>query len=112
MHNSMIRQTSTVSIVSPNSDYTDVDVLFLQPPSKFYRVIDTFNATQVMGMVVEHENDSGLTWYARFARHPYYPPQGLNAGLLFVNAESRDEIWVFLASLILYCGQLSFIRSR
>merc|ERR1712004_430463 len=40
-----------------------------------------------MGMVVEHENDSGLTWYARFARHPYYPPQGLNAGLLFVNAE-------------------------
>ena len=42
-----------------------------------------------MAHVPEHEEGSGLGWYTkRNARHPFYPPLGLNAGLLLIDVSS------------------------
>lgn len=72
----------------PHLVYTDIDVLFVGPVSKMYENLENFNDDQVMAHVPEHQVGSGMGWYTKTnARHPFYPPLGLNAGLLLIDAK-------------------------
>lgn len=64
--------------------YLDSDTLFLSPVHELWSHFDQFNASQIAGMAPEHE-DKNAGWYNRFSRHPYYPPLGVNSGVMLMN---------------------------
>ena len=66
--------------------YLDTDTLWREDPKIAYGLLDTFAPEQVVGFTQEHE--SGETgWYNEHASNKihYPPPNGLNAGIMFVN---------------------------
>ncbi|KAL5288943.1 GXYLT2 family protein [Megaselia abdita] len=70
--------------------YMDTDTLFLYPPSEIWSAFSTFNASQLAGLVEEHE-DRNVGWYNRFARHPFYGAMGLNSGVMLMNLTRMRE---------------------
>ncbi|KPM05585.1 glycosyltransferase-like protein [Sarcoptes scabiei] len=52
------------------------------------------NSTQIAGLAYESE-DFSSNWYYRFAQHPYYPPYGLNSGVMLMNlTKMRQFDWI------------------
>lgn len=64
--------------------YLDSDTLFLSSPAEIWTYFDHFNSSQIAAMSPEHE-DQNAGWYNRFARHPFYPPLGINSGVMLMN---------------------------
>lgn len=64
--------------------YLDSDTLFLSSPTEVWSYFDRFNASQIAAMAPEHE-DQSVGWYNRFSRHPFYPPLGVNSGVMLMN---------------------------
>ena len=66
--------------------YLDTDTLWREDPKIAYGLLDTFGPEQVVGFTQEHESGKG-GWYNEHAskRIHYPPPNGLNAGIMFVN---------------------------
>lgn len=64
--------------------YLDSDTLFLSPVREVWSFFEQFNSSQIAGMAPEHE-DTNAGWYNRFSRHPYYPPLGVNSGVMLMN---------------------------
>lgn len=62
----------------------DSDTLFLSPVNEIWSFFDEFNSTQIAAMAPEHE-DKNAGWYNRFSRHPFYPPLGINSGVMLMN---------------------------
>lgn len=56
----------------------DTDTLFLGPPDELWSFFSKFNSSQMSAMSLEHENPN-LSWYPRFAKHPYYRELGMFA---------------------------------
>lgn len=61
--------------------YVDTDILFLRPLDDLWAFFERFDERQLAGLAWEHE-DGSAGWYNRFARHPYYPPYGVNSGVM------------------------------
>ncbi|XP_068598828.1 glucoside xylosyltransferase 2 [Brachionichthys hirsutus] len=64
--------------------YVDTDVLFLRPVDDIWRLLKSFNSTQLAAMAPEHEVPK-IGWYSRFARHPFYGVTGVNSGVMLMN---------------------------
>ncbi|KAJ2953346.1 hypothetical protein O0L34_g936 [Tuta absoluta] len=63
--------------------YVDTDTLFLGPADELWGYFSKFNSSQLSAMALEHENPN-LSWYPRFAKHPFYGT-GLNSGVMLMN---------------------------
>ena len=64
--------------------YLDTDVLVFTPITQIWSFFNQMNQTQLAAATYESE-DYSSNWYYRFARHPYYPPYGLNSGVMLMN---------------------------
>ncbi|KAM9800045.1 glucoside xylosyltransferase 2 isoform X1 [Syngnathus typhle] len=64
--------------------YVDTDVLFLRPMDDIWRMLKSFNSSQLAAMAPEHEIPK-IGWYSRFARHPFYGISGVNSGVMLMN---------------------------
>ncbi|KAH9502133.1 Glucoside xylosyltransferase 2, partial [Dermatophagoides farinae] len=64
--------------------YIDTDVLVFTSVHEIWSFFDRMNQTQMAAATYESE-DFSSNWYHRFARHPYYPPYGLNSGVMLMN---------------------------
>jgi len=66
--------------------YLDTDTLWREDPKIAYGLLDTFAPEQVVGFTQEHESGE-IGWYKEHASKKihYPPPNGLNAGIMFVN---------------------------
>lgn len=64
--------------------YLDTDTLFLSSASDIWKLFQTFNESQIVGLSPEHE-DKNVGWYNRFARHPFYGELGVNSGVMLMN---------------------------
>ncbi|CAK1550519.1 unnamed protein product [Leptosia nina] len=74
--------------------YVDTDSLFLGPPQHLWDQFSRFNATQISAMSLEDDNPN-VSWYPRFAKHPFYGKYGLNSGVMLMNlTRMRDFGWV------------------
>ncbi|XP_020488343.1 glucoside xylosyltransferase 2 [Labrus bergylta] len=78
--------------------YVDTDVLFLRPMDDIWRLLKSFNSTQLAAMAPEHEVPK-IGWYSRFARHPFYGVTGVNSGVMLMNL-TRIRRTIFKNSLI------------
>ncbi|KAM4588105.1 glucoside xylosyltransferase 2 [Odontesthes bonariensis] len=78
--------------------YVDTDVLFLRPMDDLWRLLNSFNGTQLAAMAPEHEVPK-IGWYSRFARHPYYGVTGVNSGVMLMNL-TRIRSTLFKNSMI------------
>ncbi|XP_072238954.1 glucoside xylosyltransferase 2 [Leuresthes tenuis] len=78
--------------------YVDTDVLFLRPMDDLWRLLKSFNGTQLAAMAPEHEVPK-IGWYSRFARHPYYGVTGVNSGVMLMNL-TRIRSTLFKNSMI------------
>jgi len=73
--------------------YVDTDVLFLRPLNDIWQFFSEFTTSQIAALAPEHEEPTA-SWYARFARHPYVPPYGVNSGVMLMNlSRMRDVGW-------------------
>ncbi len=73
--------------------YVDTDILFLRPPEDVWRFFAEFDPSQLAALAPEAESAGG-SWYARFAKHPYYPPHGMNSGVMLMHfARMRERRW-------------------
>ena len=83
--------------VMPDVDsviYVDADILFLRPIDDLWNLFKKFNSTHISALAPEHE-DAHVSWYKRFARHPYYPPLGVNSGVMPMNlTRMREAKWL------------------
>ncbi|XP_077386361.1 glucoside xylosyltransferase 2 isoform X3 [Festucalex cinctus] len=84
--------------------YVDTDVLFLRPMDDIWRMLKSFNRTQLAAMAPEHEIPK-IGWYSRFARHPFYGISGVNSGVMLMNL-TRIRSTLFKNSMI--AGGLSW----
>lgn len=74
--------------------YTDTDTLFLGPVEDLWKYFYKFNETQIAALVLENE-DPNVSWYPRFAKHPFYGRVGLNSGVMLMNlTRMREFHWV------------------
>ena len=64
--------------------YLDTDTLFHRPPEDIWRLFRRFNGSHIAALAPEGESPSS-NWYIRFARHPFYPPLGVNSGVMLMN---------------------------
>ncbi|CAL8095505.1 unnamed protein product [Orchesella dallaii] len=64
--------------------YLDVDTLVVGNLRKIWSEFGNMGTLQAVGIVPEHEVPS-IGWYNRFAQHPFYPPLGLNTGVMLMN---------------------------
>lgn len=55
--------------------YLDTDTLFLSPVEDLWKHFYDFNTTQMAALALENE-DPLISWYSRFAKHPYYGKLG------------------------------------
>ncbi|XP_068172227.1 glucoside xylosyltransferase 2 [Antennarius striatus] len=78
--------------------YVDTDVLFLRPVDDIWRLLKSFNSTQLAAMAPEHEVPK-IGWYSRFARHPFYGITGVNSGVMLMNL-TRIRRTMFKNSMI------------
>ncbi len=74
-----ILPSSLDAVINLDSDLVIVDNL-----GKLWDQFDSYNSTQWMGLCPEHEVKN-IAWYGRLSRHPFYPPYGLNSGVLPMN---------------------------
>lgn len=73
--------------------YVDTDVLFVDGPERTWRYFSRMNDSQIAALAPEH-HDPNVGWYNRFARHPYYPPLGVNSGVMLMNlTRMRQFAW-------------------
>ncbi|CAG4953977.1 unnamed protein product [Parnassius apollo] len=74
--------------------YVDIDTLFLGPVDELWNVFKHFNSSQILAMAHEVDNPN-VSWYPRFAKHPFYGKYGLNSGVMLMNlTRMRDFGWV------------------
>ncbi|XP_077582029.1 glucoside xylosyltransferase 2 [Stigmatopora nigra] len=78
--------------------YVDTDVLFLRPMDDIWKILKSFNSTQLAAMAPEHEVPK-IGWYSRFARHPFYGISGVNSGVMLMNL-TRIRSTLFKNSMI------------
>ena len=62
----------------------DIDTLLLRPVEDIWNQFKNFDSSQLASMAPEGEEKS-LTWYPRFARHPYVGKNGMNSGVMLMN---------------------------
>lgn len=73
--------------------YVDTDILFLRPPEEVWRFFGEFAPEQLAALAPETESAGG-SWYARFAKHPFYAPHGMNSGVMLMHfARMRERRW-------------------
>jgi UDP-xylose:glucoside alpha-1,3-xylosyltransferase len=73
--------------------YVDTDILFLRPPEDIWAFFADFDDRQLAALAPETESPGG-SWYKRFAKHPYYPPYGMNSGVMLMDfARMRARGW-------------------
>lgn len=70
--------------------YVDTDVLFADGPERAWSAFGRMNSSQLAALAPEH-HDPNVGWYNRFARHPFYPPLGLNSGVMLMNLTRMRE---------------------
>ncbi|KAL1419518.1 hypothetical protein MTO96_025262 [Rhipicephalus appendiculatus] len=73
--------------ILPNEDavlYVDTDVIFVHPIEDLWRKFYAMNEWQMAGMAPETESYKHNV-YIKEARHPFFQPFALNAGLLMMN---------------------------
>ncbi|KAK3095840.1 hypothetical protein FSP39_019836 [Pinctada imbricata] len=63
--------------------YVDTDILFFRPVEELWFMLHNFNKSQVIGIPPEDPHRTG--WYTHVAKHPSYPPTGVNTGVLVMN---------------------------
>lgn len=63
--------------------YVDTDTLFLSSIDLLWRNFNKFNASHMAALAFEHE-DSNVSWYSRFAKHPYYGKLGAYKTILVI----------------------------
>ncbi|XP_028163603.1 glucoside xylosyltransferase 1 [Ostrinia furnacalis] len=74
--------------------YVDTDTLFLGPADEIWHFFSQFNSSQISAMTLEDDNPN-ISWYPRFAKHPFYGKYGLNSGLMLMNlTRMRTFGWV------------------
>ncbi|KOB64239.1 putative GLT8D3 protein, partial [Operophtera brumata] len=74
--------------------YVDIDTLFLGPVEELWAHFSRFNSSQISAMALEDDNPN-VSWYPRFASHPFYGKYGLNSGVMLMNlTRMRDFGWV------------------
>ncbi|XP_030035726.2 glucoside xylosyltransferase 1 isoform X2 [Manduca sexta] len=74
--------------------YVDTDTLFLGPVEELWHHFSLFNNSQMSGMALEDDNPN-ISWYPRFAKHPFYGKYGLNSGVMLMNlTRMRNFGWV------------------
>ena len=64
--------------------YLDTDVLMLRPVENLWDHFNHFDDKQLASMAPEGE-EKALSWYPRFARHPFYGKNGMNSGVMLMN---------------------------
>jgi len=64
--------------------YLDTDVLMLRPVEDIWNHFKHFDSSQLASMTPEGE-ESSLSWYPRFARHPFAGKNGMNSGVMLMN---------------------------
>ncbi|XP_072929851.1 glucoside xylosyltransferase 1 [Epargyreus clarus] len=73
--------------------YVDTDTLFLGPVDELWHSFSQFNSSQISAMTLEDDNPN-VSWYPRFAKHPFYGRYGLNSGVMLMNlTRMRDFGW-------------------
>lgn len=55
--------------------YVDTDTLFLGPVDELWQFFYKFNQSQISGLAIEDDNPN-ISWYPRFAKHPFYGKYG------------------------------------
>ncbi|XP_068619089.1 glucoside xylosyltransferase 1 [Battus philenor] len=74
--------------------YVDTDTLFLKPVDELWNIFTKFNTSQISAMAPEDDNPN-VSWYPRFAKHPFYGKFGLNSGVMLMNlTRMRTFGWV------------------
>ncbi|CAH2094587.1 unnamed protein product [Euphydryas editha] len=74
--------------------YVDTDTLFLGPVDELWDAFRKFNDSQISAMTLEDDNPN-VSWYPRFAKHPFYGKYGLNSGVMLMNLTRMREFgWV------------------
>ncbi|KAJ8723890.1 hypothetical protein PYW07_007870 [Mythimna separata] len=74
--------------------YVDADTLFLGPVEELWQFFSQFNSSQISAMSLEDDNPN-VSWYPRFAKHPFYGKYGLNSGVMLMNlTRMRSFGWV------------------
>ncbi|XP_013184550.2 glucoside xylosyltransferase 1 [Amyelois transitella] len=87
--------------------YVDTDTLFLGPVDEVWSYFSKFNSSQLTAMTLEHENPN-VSWYPRFAKHPFYGKTGLNSGVMLMNlTRMRDFGWVVYVTPIMMKWKLN-----
>lgn len=64
--------------------YLDTDTLVLRPVEDIWNHFKQFDSLQLASMSPEGE-ESSITWYPRFARHPFAGTNGMNSGVMLMN---------------------------
>ncbi|KAL9981145.1 hypothetical protein ACROYT_G009809 [Oculina patagonica] len=64
--------------------YLDTDVLMLRPVEDLWNHFKHFDDVQLASMAPEGE-ETALSWYPRFARHPFFGKNGMNSGVMLMN---------------------------
>lgn len=70
--------------------YLDTDVLMLRPVQNLWDHFNHFDDKQLASMAPEGE-EKALSWYPRFARHPFYGKNGMNSGVMLMNLTRMRE---------------------
>lgn len=71
----------------------DTDVLLLRPVEDLWNHFKHFDSVQLASMAPEHE-EPALSWYPRFARHPFFGKNGVNSGVMLMNlTRMRASNW-------------------
>ncbi|KAM3956547.1 glucoside xylosyltransferase 1 shams [Aphomia sociella] len=74
--------------------YVDTDTLFLGPADELWSYFNQFNSSQISAMALEDDNPN-VSWYPRFAKHPFYGKYGINSGVMLMNlTRMRTFGWV------------------
>ncbi|XP_053614083.1 glucoside xylosyltransferase 1-like isoform X2 [Plodia interpunctella] len=87
--------------------YVDTDTLFLGPIDDLWSYFSKFNTSQLTAMAIEDENPN-VSWYPRFAKHPFYGKTGLNSGVMLMNlTRMREFEWVSYVTPIMMKWKLN-----
>ncbi|XP_026760574.1 glucoside xylosyltransferase 1 [Galleria mellonella] len=74
--------------------YVDTDTLFLGPVNELWSYFSRFNSSQISAVALEDDNPN-VSWYPRFAKHPFYGKYGINSGVMLMNlTRMRTFGWV------------------
>lgn len=55
--------------------YVDTDTLFLGPADELWDIFSQFNSSHMSALALENDNPN-VSWYTRFAKHPFYGKYG------------------------------------